>query len=70
MLPVSADVDKVDVVTLAEFLVGLGGSGITGSLRQAPVLQCLLCSLNPVGLDITKGIDLHARNVGVTLYGA
>ena len=70
MLPVSADVDKVDVVTLAEFLVGLSGSGITGSLRQPPVLQGLLCGLNPVGLDITKGVDLHARNVGVTLHGA
>ncbi len=65
MLPVCTDVDKINVITFAEFLVGLSVSGITRSLRESSIFQCLLSFFYTVSLNITEGCDLHSRNVGV-----
>ena len=70
MLPVSTDVNKVDVVTVAKLFVGLCASGISGGLRESSVFQCLLSLFDTVGLHVTECSDLHARDVGVTLHSA
>ena len=66
--PRRGDVDQVDVLTLAELLPALLAAVGLGT-RQAALLEDLLRSLDPLGIEVAQRLDLHAVEVRETADG-
>ena len=67
--PRRGNVDQVDVVALAELLPALLAAVRRGG-RQPVFREDLLRLLHPVGIEVAKGLDRNAVQVGETLHGA